>query len=223
MWRIEFANVLNYHLNCVYYWMPSNSAILYCRHDYHCFTTVVMLALRVLANSWINHIILYWNPCPITVSLLFIYMYHYITVLSFHCHKCDQLWDEIKSHGYTIKRIPTKAGNIVRTSLDQGIPLVMCSCSECKIPREIAQVLNSPIPDSLNVLQLHQADSGNTLPSNGVVQVTAMSEVLAWLETKFPRRISTASSMASQQRGELSNSSMEKLQFTTPLQAVTTV
>ena len=146
-------------------------------------------------------------------------MYYYIAVLSFHCPNCDQLWDEIKSHGYTIKKIPTKAGNILRTSLDQGIPLVMCSCSECKIPREVAQVLSSPIPCSWNVLQLHQADSDNALPSDGVVHVTItdldkgrpLNEVLAWLKTKLPRRISTASSVASQQRGELSNSSMEKL------------
>ena len=117
------------------------------------------------------------------------------------CPNCDQLWDEIKSHGYTIKKTPTKAGNILRTSLDQGIPLVMCSCSECEIPREMAQVLNSPILCSWNALQLHQADSGNILSSNGVVQVTAMSEVLAWLETKLLRRSSSASSVTSQ-RGE---------------------
>ena len=125
------------------------------------------------------------------------------------CPNCDQLWDEIKSHGYTIKKIPTKTGNNLRTSLDQGIPLVMCSCSECEIPREMAQVFSSPILCSWNALQLHQADSGNILPSNGVVQVTvtdldngrAMSEVLAWLETKLPRRSSSASSVTSQ-RGE---------------------
>ena len=99
--------------------------------------------------------------------------------------------------------IPTKTGSILRTSLDQGIPLVICGCSECKIPREVARVLSSPIPVSWNVLQLHQTGNKNVLQSNGVVLVTVtdlnnsrpLGEVLAWLETKLLRRSYTASSM----------------------------
>ena len=141
---------------------------------------------------------------------MFTYIYYHITVLSFCCPNCVQLLDNIKHYGYTIKKIPTKTGNILKTSLDKGIPFVMCSCSECEIPREVAQMLYSPVPGSWNICQLHRTDSGNALQSNGVVQVTvtdldngrAMSEVLDWLKIKLPRRSSTASSVASQQRGD---------------------
>ena len=88
---------------------------------------------------------------------------------------------------------------------------MICNCSEYEIPRELVQVLNSPITVSWNVLQLHQTGNGNTLQSNGVVRVTVtdldngkhLGEVLAWLKTKLPSRSCTASSVTSQ-RGELS-------------------
>ena len=49
---------------------------------------------------------------------------------------------------------------------------MMCGCSECKIPREVARVLSSPITVSWNVLQLHQTGNGNALQFNGVVHIT---------------------------------------------------
>ena len=87
---------------------------------------------------------------------------------------------------------------------------MMCSCSEYEIPREVVQVLSSPITVSWNILQLHRTGNGNALQSNGVVQVTVtdldngehLGEALAWLKTKLPSRSSTASSVTSQ-RGEL--------------------
>ena len=80
------------------------------------------------------------------------------------------------------------------------------------MPREVVQVLSSPISVRWNVLQLlHRTDNGNALQSNGVVQVIVtdldnggpLGEILAWLKTKLHRRSSTASYVASQ-GGELS-------------------
>ena len=128
--------------------------------------------------------------------------------MNFCCPKCDQFWDRIKHHGYTIKKISTTTESILRSSLDQGNSLVICGCSECKIPREVAQVLSSPVTVSWNVLRLCRTGSESTLQSNGVVQMTVidldngepMDEVLAWLETKLHRRNSNASYVSSQRR-----------------------
>ena len=80
--------------------------------------------------------------------------------------------------------------------MDQGIPLVACSCSECKLPREVAQLLgSSSMPDSWNILQLRQTSNRNSSQCNGRIKVTytdlhdgiPMGEVLDWLQTKVCR------------------------------------
>ena len=125
---------------------------------------------------------------PVILSLL----YHFITVLSFisSCPHCDRFHDEIRHHGYKTKTVPTETdanGKILRTLLDLGIPLITCSCSECEVPREVAQLLrSSTMPDSWNVLDVTDTNGDNGNPVN---------EVLDWLNSiyKLPRRSSTAS------------------------------
>ena len=124
---------------------------------------------------------------------------YFITVLSSSCCHCDQFSENIKHHGYTVERAPTDADsndNTLRTSLDQGIPLVTCSCSECKLPKEVAQLLgSSSIPDSWNILQLRQNSNRSSLQYNERIKVTytdlpddiPMGEVLDWLQTKVCR------------------------------------
>ena len=120
-------------------------------------------------------------------------------MLSSSCYHCDQFPDNIRHHGYTVERVPTDADsndNTLSTSLDQGIPLITCSCSECKLPREVAQLLgSSSIPDSWNILQLHQTSNRNSLQCNERIKVTytdlhddlPVGEVLDWLQTKVSR------------------------------------
>ena len=132
------------------------------------------------------------------LSLLF----HSITVFSSCCPRCDQYHDDIIRHGYMIKKVPpteTDAnGNMLRTSLDQGIPLITCSCTECKIPREVDRLLRSPsMPDNWNILQLHQNRDGNPLQCNKITHIdldngNSVVEVLDWLKIKLPRSCSTS-------------------------------
>ena len=80
------------------------------------------------------------------------------------------------------------------------------------MPREVAQMLSSPVTISWNVLQLHQTGNGNALLSNGVVRVNAtdldngglLGEVLAWLKTKLQLHRSSITSYVDSQQGELS-------------------
>ena len=103
-----------------------------------------------------------------------------------------------------MERVPTDAdsnGNTLRTSLDQGIPLITCSCSESELPREVAQLLGSPsMPGNWNILQLCQRQTGNRNPlqCNERIKMTytdlhddiPMGDVLDWLHTKVCRRSS---------------------------------
>ena len=119
----------------------------------------------------------------------------FITVFSLFCP--EQLCDEITHHGYyMIKKIPS--GNMLRISLDRGIPLIICNCSEYELPREVAELLRTPaMPDSWNILYLHQNDDGNDLQWNERVEVIRIDlnngrPVVDWLRTKLPRRSSTS-------------------------------
>ena len=85
---------------------------------------------------------------------------------------------------------------MLRSSLDQGIPLITCSCSECEVPRGVAQLLrSSTIPDSWNVLDVNvlQCNGGITVTDTNVDNGNPVNEVLDWLNSKLPRRSSTAS------------------------------
>lgn len=118
--------------------------------------------------------------------------------MSSSCPHCDKLYGELKQHHYAVQWIMTDDSEL-RTSLDQGIPLIMCSCSDCQVPSEVAQLLsNSSIPDNWNILQLHQAIAGSvklpTMQSNNErLKVThidkenriSVSEVLEWLDAKI--------------------------------------
>ena len=97
-----------------------------------------------------------------------------------------------------MKWVPTDAdsnGNTLRTSLDQGIPLITCSCSECKLPRKVACLFGSSMPERWNVLQLHQTDNGHSIQlTNGGVKVVThgdlksdlpVDKVLEWLNSKL--------------------------------------
>ena len=120
-------------------------------------------------------------------------------MLSSSCCHCDQFSYDITHHGYTIKKIPPDADsndNTLSTSLDQGIPLITCSCSECKLPRKVVQLLrSSSMPDRWNVLQLQQTSSnGHSTQTNEKVKVVIHSdlesslpidEVLEWLNSKL--------------------------------------
>ena len=96
-----------------------------------------------------------------------------------------------------MKKIPS--GNMLSTSLDRGIPLIICNCSEYELPREIGELLRTPaMPESWNILYLYQNDDGNDLQWNERVEVVRIDlnnapavEVLNWLSTKLPRRFST--------------------------------
>lgn len=96
-----------------------------------------------------------------------------------------------------MKKIPS--GNMLSTSLDRGIPLIICSCSEYELPREIGELLRTPaMPDNWNILYLHQNGSGDVMQYNERVEVihidlnnAPVAEVLNWLSTKLPRRSST--------------------------------
>ena len=124
-------------------------------------------------------------------------MFYFITALIL---SCDKFYGEISHHGYTIERVLTDAdsnGNALKNSLDQTIPLIICSCSECKLPRKVAELLEgSSMPDSWNILQLRQIDNRNPLQCNERIKVTytdvhddiPMGEVLDWLQTKVCTR-----------------------------------
>lgn len=92
-----------------------------------------------------------------------------------------------------MKKIPS--GDVLRTSLDRGIPLIIYSCLEYELPREIGELLRTPaMPDSWNILYLHQNDDGNDLQWNERIKVIRIDlnngsvvEVLNWLSTKLPR------------------------------------
>ena len=79
------------------------------------------------------------------------------------------------------------------------------------MPREIAQVLSSPVTVSWNILQLHQTGNGNALLSNTIVRVNVidldnggpLGEILAWLKTKLHRRRSSTASYVVSQGGGL--------------------
>ena len=132
------------------------------------------------------------------IVLWFHEMSHCSLVLSSHCSHCDQICDIIKHHGYTMEWVPTDTdsnGNSLRTSLDQGIPLITCSCSECKLPRKVACLFGSSMPERWNVLQLHQTDNGHSIQlTNGGVKVVThgdlksdlpVDKVLEWLNSKL--------------------------------------
>lgn len=117
-----------------------------------------------------------------------------IALVSFHCFSCPHC-DNIKHHFYEVKNALNETGtntNLLRASLDQGNLLIMCSCSECEIPREVTQLLESShIPDGWNILQLQHTSNGS---SNGRVKVIdytewdngrTVREVLEWLDTKL--------------------------------------
>ena len=143
---------------------------------------------------------------------------YFIAVFSVFCPRCEQLCDEIRRRGYyMIKKVPTASDNILRTSLDQGIPLVTCSCSEYELPGEVAELLRTPImPDSWNILYLYQNGDGNHLQCNERIKMihiedsgSPVVEVLNWLSTKLPRR--SATSVDGQQQGSLSKT--ERIDF----------
>ena len=146
-----------------------------------------------------------FNDC----TLLSIATY-FITVFSLFCP--EQLCDEITRHGYyMIKKVPTLSGNMLRTSLDRGIPLIICS-SEYELSREVPELLRTPtIPDNWNILYLHQNDDGNNLQWNERVEVIRIDlnngrPVVDWLCTKLPRRSST--SVDGRQQGLLSETEL---------------
>ena len=116
------------------------------------------------------------------------------------CPHCEQLYDQLTC--FAIKKLHTDIGadiNSLRTSLDQGTPLITCSCSECQVP----ELLKSSFThNSRNILQLqHQTDSSNSLQSNGSVKVLhgdmdngmPVREVLDWLDSKLPLPLQTKS------------------------------
>ena len=125
----------------------------------------------------------------------------FVTVFSLFCHHYKQLCDELTHYGYhMIKKVPTPSGNMSTTLFDQGIPLITSSCSECELPREVAELLRTPtMPDSWNILYLHQNGSGDVTQWNERIKVVhidfnngSVVEVLNWLSAKLPRRSSTS-------------------------------
>ena len=123
---------------------------------------------------------------------------YFITVFISSCPHYEQLRDKITRRGYyVIMKVPTPSDNMLRTSLDQGIPLITCGCSECELPGEVAKLLRTPtIPDSWNILYLHQNGSGDVMQCNGRIKVIHIdlnngSLVVDWLRTKLPRMSSS--------------------------------
>ena len=122
-------------------------------------------------------------------------MYHFVTVLSSSCPHCDQFYEEIEHCGFVIKKVPAEMDANVKDSLDQCVPLIMCSCCLESVPREVLELLKSSImPYNWDVLLLCQTGNENQLRCNERVKVIhtdlengiPVDEVLDWLKTKLP-------------------------------------
>ena len=88
----------------------------------------------------------------------------------------------------------------VTTSLDQCVPLIMCSCClECEALKEVVNsIRNSSMPDRWKILLLYQTGNENLFQHNEGVKVIHADmengipthELLEWLKIKLPIRSS---------------------------------